>query len=72
MTGAKHPVEPFKAMRTYSEVDEGAPLKGCMGMAMTPLFSRTDTPAIIIMETILTMGMSLEVIESGSHRYIDS
>lgn len=70
ITGAKHPLEPFKAMRTHRNVDEGAPLKGCMGMEMTPLFSGTDTPAI--METILIVGMSLEVIERGLHWYIDS
>ncbi|KAH7111985.1 hypothetical protein EDB81DRAFT_828315 [Dactylonectria macrodidyma] len=70
ITGAKHLVEPFKAMRTHRRVDEGAPLKGCMGMEMTPLFSQTDIPAN--MERILVVGMTLEVIERGSHWYIDS
>ncbi|KAH8748106.1 hypothetical protein F5883DRAFT_240722 [Diaporthe sp. PMI_573] len=70
MTGVKHMVEPFKAMRTHRQVDEGAPLKGCMGMEMTPLFSQTDIPTN--MECILVVGTTVEVIERGSHRYIDS
>ncbi|KAH7020563.1 MOSC domain-containing protein [Ilyonectria destructans] len=70
ITGAKHPVEPFKAMRTHRRVDDGAPLKGCIGMEMTPLFSQTDIPAN--MERTLVVGMTLEVNERGSHWYIDS
>ncbi|KAM6525763.1 hypothetical protein FALCPG4_011298 [Fusarium falciforme] len=70
ITGAKHPVEPFKAMRAHRRVDEGAPLKGCMGMEMTPLFSQTEIPTN--MERILAVGMILEVNRRGSHRYIDS
>ncbi|KAJ3549208.1 hypothetical protein NM208_g599 [Fusarium decemcellulare] len=70
ITGVKHEIEPFKAMRTHRRIDEGAPLKGCMGMEMTPLFSQVDVPEN--MEHTLVVGMTLKVIERGSHRYIDS
>lgn len=37
-TGERHPREPDDSLRTRRNVDEGAPLNGCLGMQLTPLF----------------------------------
>lgn len=67
-TGVRHPVQPDKALRKYREVDKGAPHMGCLGMQMTPLFDETDDPEA--MESWVEVGMDVEVLERGSHRYI--
>lgn len=67
-SGARHPVEPDKSLRTLRNVDEGAPLSGCLGMQATPLFDqglsdedRTGWVAV---------GMTVEVEQRGDHVYI--
>jgi len=67
-TGFRHPVEPDRSLRKYREVDEGAPHKGCLGVQMTPLFDKTDDAET--MESWIEVGMDVEVLERGSHRYI--
>ncbi|KAB5540531.1 putative molybdenum ion binding protein [Coniochaeta sp. 2T2.1] len=67
-SGFRHPVEPDRALRKYREVDEGARYMGCMGMQMTPLFEKTDDPEA--MESWVEVGMEVEVLERGSHRYV--
>ncbi|GAB1318931.1 hypothetical protein MFIFM68171_09141 [Madurella fahalii] len=66
--GHRHPVEPDKSLRKFREVDEGAKRKGCLGMQMTPLFDKTDVPED--MESWVEVGMSVDVLERGSHSYI--
>ncbi|OIW32398.1 putative molybdenum ion binding protein [Coniochaeta ligniaria NRRL 30616] len=66
--GFRHPVEPDKSLRKHREVDEGAPHMGCFGMQMTPLFENTDDPEA--MESWVEVGMDVEVLERGGHRYI--
>lgn len=61
-TGIRHPVEPDRTLRASREIDEGAPKKGCLGMQVTPLFDRPESP-----ENYLVVGMSIEVLERGEH-----
>ncbi|KAL2023024.1 hypothetical protein VTK56DRAFT_3934 [Thermocarpiscus australiensis] len=67
-TGDRHPVEPDRSLRKYREVDEGAKHMGCLGMQLTPLFDKTDS--LDNMESWVHVGMSVEVLERGSHFYI--
>jgi hypothetical protein len=67
-SGFRHAVEPDKSLRKYRDVDEGAPHMGCLGVQMTPLFGRTDDPEA--MESWVEVGMEVEVLERGTHRYI--
>ena len=67
-TGFRHPVEPDKSLRKHREVDEGAKLMGCLGMQLTPLFSKTDSPEDL--ESWVEVGMTVDVLERGSHVYI--
>lgn len=66
--GYRHPVEPDRSLRKHREVDEGAKLMGCMGMQLTPLFSKTDSPEDL--ESWVEVGMSVGVLERGHHVYI--
>ncbi|KAK5660222.1 hypothetical protein OQA88_12756 [Cercophora sp. LCS_1] len=68
-SGARHPVEPDRSLRKFRDVDEGAKNKGCLGMQLTPLFDQTDVPEA--METWVALGMSVEVLKKGEHRYIN-
>lgn len=61
-TGIRHPVEPDRTLRSSREIDEGAPKKGCLGMQVTPLFDKPESP-----ESYLVVGMSVEVLERGGH-----
>lgn len=67
-TGHRHPVEPDRSLRKHREVDEGAKLMGCLGMQLTPLFSKTDSPEDL--ESWVEVGMSIDVLERGTHVYI--
>ncbi|KAL1842889.1 hypothetical protein VTJ49DRAFT_3906 [Mycothermus thermophilus] len=70
-TGLRHKAEPDRALRKYREVDEGAPHKGCMGMQMTPLFPGTSSSTKAEdLESWVEVGMPVEVLERGDHRYI--
>ncbi|KAK0715742.1 hypothetical protein B0H67DRAFT_487607 [Lasiosphaeris hirsuta] len=64
-TGSRHAVEPDRSLRKFRDVDEGAKKKGCLGMQLTPLFDNTES-----MESWVEVGMSLEVMARGDHRYI--
>ena len=60
--GTRHPVEPDRTLRAEREIDEGAPKKGCLGMQLTPLFDKPESP-----EGYLAVGMSIEVLQRGQH-----
>ncbi len=67
-TGTRHPVEPDRTLRAHRDIDDGAPNMGCLGMQLTPLFDRTDRPEH--MEITLDLGMSVDVLERGPHKYV--
>lgn len=67
-TAFRHPVEPDKSLRKLRNIDEGSPRNGCLGMQLTPLFEKAKSPND--MEGWLEVGMAVEVLERGSHRYI--
>ncbi|KAI1776839.1 hypothetical protein F4818DRAFT_360614 [Hypoxylon cercidicola] len=65
--GFRHPREPDKSLRAKRAVDEGAPLMGCLGMQLTPLFDPSlgeDRAGWI------AVGMTVEVEGRGNHVYI--
>ncbi|CAJ2513613.1 Uu.00g017320.m01.CDS01 [Anthostomella pinea] len=68
-SGDRHPREPDKSLRALRAVDEGAPLLGCLGMQLTPLFedSVTDDQE---RAGWVAVGMTVEVEERGEHVYI--
>ncbi|KAH7030925.1 uncharacterized protein B0I36DRAFT_116100 [Microdochium trichocladiopsis] len=76
VTGFRHAVEPDKSLRTHRTVDEGAPLKGCMGMQMVPLFDdifATSTPGTVTSSDLygwVGAGMEIVVDEAGNHMII--
>ncbi|KAK5634564.1 hypothetical protein RRF57_010277 [Xylaria bambusicola] len=45
ITGHRHPREPDRSLRALRNVDEGAPLNGCLGMQLTPLFEVDQAPS---------------------------
>jgi hypothetical protein len=63
-----HPIEPDRSLRKLRNVDAGAKHNGCLGMQLTPLFDKTESPGA--METWLETGMSVEVLSTGEHFYI--
>lgn len=72
-TAIRHPTEPDKSLRTYRKVDEGAPLKGCLGMQMVPMFDdifATSTPGTVSTSDLygwIGAGMEIVVDETGKH-----
>ncbi len=67
-TGARHPQEPDRTLRSERAVDDGAPKMGCLGMQLTPLFDAAEGDAGA--ESALEVGMTIDVLERGAHRYI--
>ncbi|KAI1379277.1 hypothetical protein F4677DRAFT_326587 [Hypoxylon crocopeplum] len=65
--GFRHPREPDKSLRAKRAIDEGAPLSGCLGMQLTPLF---DASFGEDREGWIAVGMNIEVEERGPHMYI--
>ncbi|KAI2624259.1 hypothetical protein GGR54DRAFT_568287 [Hypoxylon sp. NC1633] len=65
--GFRHPREPDKSLRAKRAVDEGAPLSGCLGMQLTPLF---DASLGEDREGWIAVGMAIEVEERGDHKYV--
>lgn len=83
-TGFRHPVEPDRSLRKYRDVDPGIKGVGCLGMQLTPLFrdpttttTEAESEAVIgspanydmVMESWIEVGMDIEVLTQGSHRY---
>ena len=70
-SGARHPVEPDKSLRSLRAVDAGAPRLGCLGMQMTPLYPRRgagdDGEERV---SWVAVGMDVVVEERGEHLYI--
>lgn len=73
-TGVRHPVQPDQAIRKFREVDAGAKGMGCLGMQLTPLYDEPDVSeaGAGTMEGWLEVGMAVEVLGTGEHRYIPS
>ncbi|KAK7958306.1 hypothetical protein PG988_013154 [Apiospora saccharicola] len=63
--GTRHPSEPDRTLRKVRNVDEGAPLKGCLGMQSIPLFDKGLSGDDL--ETWIGVGMTVEVEETGEH-----
>ncbi|KAK3390904.1 hypothetical protein B0H63DRAFT_125685 [Podospora didyma] len=66
--GVRHPVEPDKALRKFRDVDEGAKYKGCLGMQLTPLFDKMQSPDDL--ESYVEVGMFVDILDRGTHVYI--
>ncbi|SPN99657.1 related to MOSC domain protein [Cephalotrichum gorgonifer] len=66
-TAIRHPVEPDRYLRKHRNVDEGAPLHGCLGMMLTPIFPPADN--LVALESWLEVGMEIDVTERGKHVY---
>ncbi|KAI0506429.1 hypothetical protein F5B22DRAFT_623510 [Xylaria bambusicola] len=86
ITGHRHPREPDRSLRALRNVDEGAPLNGCLGMQLTPLFEVDQTPSSQAKaesgllgddnpddgrSSWVAVGMKVEVEERGKHVYIN-
>lgn len=67
-TGIRHSAEPDHALRKYRDIDAGAPKMGCLGMQLCPIFPKDDIPERF--ESVLEVGMEVDVLERGSHLYI--
>ncbi|KAK8051993.1 MOSC domain-containing protein [Apiospora rasikravindrae] len=63
--GTRHASEPDRTLRKVRNVDEGAPLKGCLGMQSIPLFDKGLTGDDLAVW--IGVGMTLEVEETGKH-----
>ncbi len=60
ITGVRDAVEPYKLLRSYRAIDEGAGLNACLGMQMVPAS----------VESVVSVGDSIELLETGEHFYI--
>ncbi|KAI0553472.1 hypothetical protein F4679DRAFT_531448 [Xylaria curta] len=84
-TGERHPREPDRSLRTLRDVDKGAPLNGCFGMQLTPLFEVDSVPSSDSKSgsgllgdddpddgrsAWIAVGMTVDVEERGEHLYI--
>ncbi|KAI0100619.1 hypothetical protein GGR51DRAFT_531885 [Nemania sp. FL0031] len=84
-TGDRHPREPDHSLRKLRNVDEGAPLNGCLGMQLTPLFEVDEAPTSNPTSgsgllgdddpddgrsSWIAVGMTVHVEERGVHLYI--
>lgn len=78
-TGFRHPAEPDRSLRKFRDVDPGIKGVGCLGMQLTPLFNDPTTTAEpansrpntddMVMDSWVEVGMDVEVLSRGSHRY---
>lgn len=68
--GIPHKSEPDRTLRKVRNIDKGAPLKGCMGMNLCPLFPGQDGSRPNDLGTWLEVGMELEVLGRREHVYI--
>lgn len=87
VTGHRHPREPDRSLRALRNVDEGAPLHGCLGMQLTPLFEVDEARGSLPdkarsgllgdddpddgRSSWVAVGMRVEVEERGKHVYIN-
>ncbi|KAK0629884.1 hypothetical protein B0T17DRAFT_486423 [Bombardia bombarda] len=69
-SGIRHPAEPDRSLRKFRDVDEGAKNKGCLGMQLTPLFDNAADSSPEDLESWVEVGMSIDVVDRGSHTYI--
>ncbi|KAI0171886.1 hypothetical protein GGR52DRAFT_573037 [Hypoxylon sp. FL1284] len=66
-TGTRHASEPGRSLRARRAVDRGAPLLGCLGMQLTPLF---DTSLGDDRQSWVAVGMTVDVGRRGEHVYV--
>ncbi|ROT40711.1 MOSC domain-containing protein [Sodiomyces alkalinus F11] len=69
-TGMRHPAEPDRSLRKHRNVDAGAPLLGCLGMQMCPLFEDAEDAQSEDLRTWVEVGMDIDVLAQGEHLYI--
>ena len=71
-SGARHPAEPDKSLRSLRAVDAGAPRLGCLGMQMTPLYPGQEGAGGEERDLVswVQVGMDVVVQERGEHVYI--
>ncbi|KAJ5772663.1 hypothetical protein N7520_003192 [Penicillium odoratum] len=60
VTGARHPAEPDRALKSYRKIDDGDRTNACLGMQLVPT----------IEEFVMNVGDEVKVLEIGEHRYI--
>lgn len=61
-------MEPDRALRKYRDIDAGAPKMGCLGMQLLPTFPTSSN--LEQMESVVEVGMEVDVLERGSHLYV--
>jgi uncharacterized protein YcbX len=59
-SGERHMVEPDKTLKSYRRIDDGDRTNACLGMQLVPAKE----------EFVLRVGDSVQVLETGSHKYI--
>lgn len=72
-TGVRHPVEPDRYLRKHRNVDKGAPMLGCLGMMLTPIFPPSSENVVgnsAALESWIEVGMEIDVLQRGEHFYI--
>lgn len=69
-TGTRHPAEPDRSLRKHRSVDAGAPLLGCLGMQMCPLFDDAGDVPREDLRSWVEVGMDIDVLAEGEHLYI--
>lgn len=68
--GTRHRNEPDRSLRRYRNVDSGAPLSGCLGMQLCPMFEDAETSEEDDLRSWLEVGMDVDVLLRGEHQYI--
>ncbi|OAA47701.1 MOSC, beta barrel [Metarhizium rileyi] len=67
-TGIRHHLEPDRTLRNCRDIDDGAPKMGCLGMQLCPKLLKSGPPELS--DSILEVGMEVDVLERGPHFYI--
>lgn len=67
-TGVRHSAKLDRSLRKYRDADEGAPVTGCLGMQLYPMFPYTNT--LEQLESYVEVGMDVEVLKRGPHEYL--
>ncbi|RVX67300.1 hypothetical protein B0A52_09338 [Exophiala mesophila] len=60
-TGARHPVEPDKTLKSFRCIDDGDPLNACLGLQLVPAEGQVFQ---------VHVGDEVVVLERGEHHYI--
>ncbi|KAI9171165.1 Mitochondrial amidoxime reducing component 2 [Paramyrothecium foliicola] len=68
--GVRHREEPDHTLRKRRNVDPGAPIYGCLGMQLCPIFTESQREDLEL-ESVIEVGMEIGVLETGAHHYIE-